>query len=161
MSARRLLLVTLVAVLLLGVVTPSVGAEHCRTKIYAYGRVSTAPMASPPYTSTTAGVCASLYGRGVDDHVLAPETDQVMVQIRGDFGPSVPKLLIELDGVGFADHLYYANRTLSPIGGYYYTLANWIALPAGPQSGDLVVTAYYPGNVTMSETYSVLELPAP
>lgn len=155
---RRFLLVAIAATLVAGAFVPVASADHCRTKLVVYGRVSTAPIASPPYTSMTAGMCLALYGRGVDDHVLPPETDQVTVRINGDFGGHHTTILIELDGLGFANHTFHAVRQASPFGGVYYQFPTWVALPNGTQTGDLTVTAYYPTGA-VSAVYHVVSAP--
>lgn len=158
MSVRRLLLVALAAALVVGIFTPTATSDHCRTKLTAYGRVSSAPLASPPYTSATAGMCLAAYKWGADDHVLPPETDQVLARVNGDFGSAYPTILIELTGLGFEAHTFPAIRQASPYGGTFYQLSQWVTLPAGPASGDLVVKAYYPAG-PVTATYRVLALP--
>lgn len=162
MDTRRILLVAIAAGLVIGAFTPSAAGDHCRSKLTAYGRISSAPVASPPYSSTTAGVCVSLYRQGVDDHVLPPEADQVMVRVNGDFG-GYSTILIRLDGLGFDGHTYPAIRQVSSFGGVFYQLAQWVAFPEGPQSGELRITAYYPaGPVTeVYRTFAAPEAPAP
>ena len=152
MSPRRWLLIALAATLLAGAYVPTAEADHCRTKLTVFGRSSLAPVPSAPYSSSTSATCPLLSRQGVDDHLLPPQVDQVTARVTGDFGGSVQKILIELDGLGFSGHTFYAYRTTSALGGSYYQFPEWVATPSGPASGELTITAYYPG-VTVSETY--------
>lgn len=158
MSLRRILAVALLAAVIGGAFVPTAASDHCRTKLTAYGRISTAPMAAPPYAATTSGVCTSLYGRGVDDHLLPPETDMVLVRVNGNFGGGIDVILVELNGLGFEGQVYPAKRLTSTFGGVFYQFESWVPLPDGPQAGELVVTAYYPaGPVTV--VYHTLAAP--
>lgn len=143
----------LVAVMMTGLVAPTVGAAHCETKIHVYGRPAPAPLSPPPYSSSTSGVCVRALQGVVDEHTLPPNTDQVMVRVQGDFGPSVPALDVELDGLGFVDMHYALVRTSNLAGGYTYNLADWVALPDGAQDGQLTVTITQPGGIKRSITY--------
>ena len=134
-------------------VPPAVG-EHCDTKINVYGRMAPVPAAPPPYSSRTAGFCPRVLGdAGVDEHTLPPNTDQIMVRVAGDFGPSVQSLDVEFDGLGFVDIHDTLYRTTNAAGGFTYQLADWRALPNGPVDGDLTVTVRQPGNIYRSITY--------
>lgn len=140
--------------LVMSVAVPTALGSHCQTKINVYGRVSPAPLAPPPYSSGTAGFCLSvLNGAVVDEHLLPPNTNQVLVRVNGDFGPSVLKIDVELDGLGFVDMHYPLFRTLNPAGGYSYNLADWLELPSGVADGNLTATITQPGGVKRSVTY--------
>lgn len=145
----------LLALTATSVAAPSAMGEHCDTKINVYGRIGVTPLSPPPYSSTTAGVCVRLLGTAnVDEHVLPPNTDQIMVRVAGDFGPSVKTLDVEFDGLGFVDIHDTLHRTLNAAGGYTYNLVDWRDLPDGPMDGDLTVTVRQPGGVYRSITYS-------
>jgi hypothetical protein len=136
---------------------PAANAHHCETKINAYGRTAVAPVPPPPYTSLTAGFCFRTAGNaGVEDHLLPPNTDQVMVRILGDYGPSVPHVRVILDGLGFLGHEYQAIRVPNQNGYHSYDLPSWVPLPNGPTDGELTVTVIGPGGSTRSVEYHTM-----
>lgn len=143
---------------------PVAASDHCETKISVHGRVALVPMGPSPYASSTHGVCVRVFGdNGFEDHLLPPNTDEVMVRVNGDFGASVPSLRATLTGLGFTGNEYPLARTLSPFGGYTYNSA-WQALPNGPVDGALVAAVTYPDrqvSVTYHTTATVIVPPLP
>lgn len=142
------------ALVLASFALPTSFGAHCDTKINVYGRMSLTPVAPPPYSSSTAGICVRVLQGTIEEHVLPPNTGEVMVRVNGDFGPSVPSVDAELDGLGFVDQHYALLRTLNPAGGFTYNLPDWLPLPDGLADGDLTVTITQPGGLKRSITYS-------
>lgn len=160
--AGRLGWLAVAALVATSIAVPTSLATHCDTKINVYGRISLAPIAPPPYSSATAGVCLRVLNGAVDEHVLPPNTDQVTARVNGDFGPAVPTIDAEFDGLGFVDMHYPLVRTVNPAGGYTYNLADWLDLPNGITDGELTVTITQPGGIKRSITYhTTLSAPLP
>lgn len=156
---RRAAFLTFAALLAASLSVPAASGDHCVTKITVYGRISLTPLLSPPYSSGTAGVCVRIYENMLDDHLLPPNTDQVMVRVNGDFGPSITTLQLTLNGLGFTGHTYTLVRTQSQFGGFMYQLPEWAALPDGPMHGDLQASVLYPAGprtVTYHTTATVI-----
>ena len=130
-----------VALLIVGFAAPLASGSHCDSKITVYGRSALTPLAPPPYTSATGSACARALGsNGVDEHRLPPNTDQIMVRVHGDYGPSVPTIEARFDGLGFVDSVHPLQRTLNAGGLFSYNLAQWLSTPAGATDGELKVT---------------------
>ena len=160
--ADRLTWVVVTAIIVAGIALPTAAGSHCETKINLYGRPAQAPVSPPPYSTMAHATCLRLLEDAVDQHTLPPNTGEVMVRIHGDFGPSVKSVDAELDGLGFIDQHYTLMRTLNPLGGYTYNLAEWIPLPNGPVDGELTVTITQPGGLKRAVTYETtvtLQLP--
>lgn len=148
MSSRLVALVGL-ALLAAGLALPAASGSHCESKLHVFGRVSLAPTSPPPYSSTPS-YCPKLGGH---EHTLPPQSDQLFVRVHGDFGKSVPSVLVSLDGLGFSGQLFTLNRTANPLGGSSYQMREWVNLPLGPQVGELTATAYFPQDVVVTATY--------
>jgi len=134
---------------------PLAEAGHCETKIHVFGRASPTPLAPPPYTTSAGANCTrTLSLVGMDEHKLPPNTDQVMVRVQGDFGPSIQSLDVAFNGLGFEDIHHTLLRKLNPSGSYSYDLPEWVTLPDGAKDGELTVTVRYPGGLLRSVTYS-------
>lgn len=147
-------MLSVVALLATAYIAPVASANHCTTKINVSGRISLAPVPPPPYTSGTAGLCLRVFGdAGIDEHLLPPNTDQVLVRVLGDYGASVPSVRVILNGLGFLNHEFRAYRTLNTGGGYSYNMPEWVALPDGPTSGNLTASVVAPGGYTSSVVY--------
>lgn len=143
-SMRHAAVLAFAAILAASLAVPAASSSHCDTKITVYGRASLAPIVSPPYSSGTAGMCVRVLEDKIDEHLLPPNTDQVLVRVNGDFGNSITTLQLTLTGLGFTGNTYTLFRTASPFGGNMYQLAEWVSLPDGPVHGDLQASVRYP-----------------
>lgn len=145
-------------------VVPAASAKHCDTKINVYGRTAIVPLPPPPYISMTAGICVRVFeNAGVEEHVLPPDTSQVMVRIHGDFGGSVLSVRVILNGLGFLNQEFLAYRTFNSPGNIWsYNFQEWVPLPNGPTDGELTATMIGPGGATRTITYqTTLTTPPP
>lgn len=158
----RVLLTLVLAGLILAALAPLAAGNHCESRLSVYSRPSFAPAPAPPYTHLDRNACFVLKARGIEDHSLAPNADQIMVRVNGVFGASVTELRVDLDGMGFEAATFTLRRTTDP-GGETYQLPEWIFLP-DPAGGSLTATVFYPGEpyaVTYEASSVQLPLPPP
>lgn len=135
-------------------VLPLADADHCKTRIHAFGRMGIAPTPPPPHSYRTMSMCRTLHENGVvDTHAFPPGTDQVFVRLAADPDPSTKTFDAVFDGLGFVNESFTLHRVPAQDGLHSYELKEWAFLPHGPKAGTLTVTVYMLGSVT-SVTYT-------
>jgi hypothetical protein len=156
-----IMLVTSCMLFAVTAVTPFAEAHHCLTKISVFGRSVLAPAPVPPFSQNlTPAACARPLDEASETHTLPPQTDQIFVRIDGDFGPSIPKVSIELTGLGFERNTFTLNSTESQLGGFTYAMGGWAFVPEPAALDGLQVTAFYPDGA-MRVTYESSPIFAP
>ena len=155
--------VVLIAIVLGGALLaaiPTGTSHHCESRLSVYSRASFTPMQAPPNHAFDQTVCTIVKLRGLEDHTLAPNADQVLVRVNGVFGPALTNVSVYLDGMGFDNArftLFRANEPLGPV----YVMPEWIYLP-DPTDEALTATVHYPtGQFTVTYARNPTQLPLP
>ena len=146
----------LILALIVIVVPNGTLASDCATSINVYGRSALAPGVLPP-PSPVGPVCAEIQSSDSSGHKIPPLSDQIMVRLEKDIGPSYPELRLRLDGLGWRDQQFTLVRTQSLTGPWMYTLDDWIGIPdANVADPTLHVKVRFPGDHDTTVDFSLV-----
>lgn len=145
--------VLLAAALLLPAFAPLGAAGHCEEDLYVYGRGSFTPGVVPP-AGPVAAECILVPGGLVHDvvHTLAPGTDQVLVRMFVDIGPSYPHLHVKLEGFGWTGQVFAMERVQASAT-TYYSFPEWVYAPDPYEGTPLRASVRMPGGREASAEY--------
>lgn len=139
---------------------PTIDAEHCSSRIEAFGRTPNAPALVPP-PSPAGRVCLAVETTLPTEHFLLPYSELLYVRVDADLGTNYPRLPLTLDGLGFREQHFQLERTTGLTGKHSYELGEWITMPDAPHaSGHLFATVRFPGNHVETARYELLPAPS-